>query len=351
MKRNRSKSAINEQKASAAEARYKEDLRRWRLEKGTNEINALFDGTALPTLGAMPTYTPGSTEYAPRGPMQLSDFYAPAANTSVGGMLGNANRNSNMSMDVGDGGSGGGGGRSSPTSYAPVKQPAQQQPQTQAYDLNKLLQNGIINQAEYNQYNTGKNGRFNIGDQGFDSLLNGRLQAGQGGAQYNVQPSGAWQDDFFGNYKKSYNDYYQPQLADKFKTATDNLTFDLARSGILRSQAAVDSQTDLVRQKAENEASLKSQADQGVAALQQRINAAKQNAINQLYSTENPDIGANSALSQIRTIQGEQPSYSPLGDIFKTAAVGIGGYQQGQAARQYNNIITGGNRSAATTIR
>ncbi len=166
-----------------------------------------------------------------------------------------------------------------------------------------------------------------------------------------MQPSGAWQDDFFGNYKKAYNDFYQPQLQDKFKTATDNLTFDLARSGILRSQAAVDSQSDLVRQKAENEASLKSQADQGVAALQQRINSAKQNAINQLYSTENPDIGANSALSQIRTIQNEQPSYSPLGDIFKTAAVGMGNYQQGRNDRNYYNIITGGNRNAATTIR
>ena len=57
--------AIKEQQKAAAEARYKDDLRQWRLEKGVNEINNLFDATPLPGLRDMPTYNIGSTNYNP----------------------------------------------------------------------------------------------------------------------------------------------------------------------------------------------------------------------------------------------------------------------------------------------
>ncbi len=234
--------AINEQKKAAAEARYKDDLRSWRLEKGVNEINNLFDATPLPELRDMPTYNINSTTYTP-------------------------------------------------------------------------------------------------------------TTKSTGTAQYDITPNATpWVDNLASTYQQAYNDYYMPQLQDKYSKAQDNLTFDLARAGLLRSTAAVNSQSDLAEQNAENTAMVQSQGDQGVASLKQKINSAKQDAINQLYSTENPDVAANSALSSIRTIQSEQPSYSPLGDIFKTAVVGMSGYNSGTAAQQYYNTITGTNRNAATTI-
>jgi len=266
------KAAINEQKKAAAEARYKDDLRDWRLEKGINEINNLFDGTPLPALRPMPTYQTGSIFYEPT---TLDTKPIPVLDRSFG--------------------------------------------------------------TEMIRAMTG----YDFAAAGPDARKN----------QYSITPNTKnWQDDLASTYLQAYNDYYVPQLEQQYEDANKNLTYDLARAGLLRSSAAADTQSDLARQNAENTAMVKSQGDQGVAALKQKINAAKQDAINQLYATENPDVAANQALSSIRTIQSTQPEYSPLGDIFRTAAVGIGGYQQGTADRRYNDIIMGGNRKAATTI-
>lgn len=153
---------------------------------------------------------------------------------------------------------------------------------------------------------------------------------------------GGWQDSFFGNYRKAHEDVYLPEVEDKFNTAKDQLTFDLARSGLLRSTAAADAQADLLRQRADNEAAVRADADTRILALREQVNSDRQKAVNQLYATENPEIGANAALDSVRTIQSSSPGYSPLGDIFSVATKAVQNYQQGRNDRRFYDIVTAG---------
>ncbi len=365
--------AIKEQQKAAAESRYKDDLRSWRMEKGVNEINNLFDGTPLPGLRDMPTYQQGSTSYVPtsgNAGASLNDFIKGSGSNLASNAMnmffgngGGGSDNSGGSRRYGLGNTGSGEGswvlKRGPGGGERVWVPSSGSSAGgggggKNYDLNRMLQSGIISQDEFNKLNTGGNGLLAVGNSTYDQLINDRFNAfnqnagkGQYGISENTTP---WVDNLADTYLKAYNDYYMPQLNQQYTDANKNLTYDLARAGLLRSSAAADTQSDLARQNAENTAMVKSQGDQGVAALKQKINSAKQDAINQLYSTENPEVAANQALSSIRTIQNEQPNYSPLGDMFKTAVVGLGGYQSGASDRNYYNTITGANRKAASTV-
>lgn len=350
-------SAIDEQKKAAAEARYNDDLRSWRLEKGTNEINNLFDGTALPSLRDMPTYAIGSKDYIPTSfaSSDLTKYFTGGQTTmpstyrgdtiQLKGHFRGGNSGEYVFPVVPEGYKrtgndtykwvGGGGTPATPGTY----------------DLNQMLKDGFINQATFDQYNVNGNGLVYDTDTARIDQLKQTVQNNAGKGAYGVSGNTTpWVDNLADTYLKAYNDYYMPQLDKQYEDANKNLTYDLARAGLLRSSAAADTQSDLARQNAENTAMVKSQGDQGVAALKQKINSAKQDAINQLYATENPDVAANQAMSSIRTIQNTQPDYSPLGDMFKSAIVGMSGYQSGAADRNYYNTITGGNKSAATTI-
>nr|KAK0390243.1 hypothetical protein QR680_019392 [Steinernema hermaphroditum] len=364
--------AINEQRKAAAEARYKDDLRSWRMERGVNEINNLFDGTPLPSLRDKPTYNTNSTNYTPTTGVSSANMQNYYTSSIAKGFQGNILDAMTRFVRTGGRGDGYSETMAAPEGYKLVTQTVRtggrgdsdevqkyvwqgnrdgHTGQQGYYDLNKMLQAGVINKSVYDQYNKNGNGFLYDSDAEQTGQLNKYLQDNAGKNQYGITENNKnWVDDLAGTYLTAYNDYYMPQLQNQYSEANKNLTYDLARTGLLRSSAAADTQSDLARQNAENTAMVKSQGDQGVAALKSKINSAKQNAINQLYSTENPEVAANQALSSIRTIQSEQPSYSPLGDIFKTAVVGMGGYSSGAADRRYNNIITGGNRKASSTV-
>jgi hypothetical protein len=162
---------------------------------------------------------------------------------------------------------------------------------------------------------------------------------------------GGWQDKMFNNYKQAHSDYYQPQVEEQFAGAKKDLTYSLARSGMTRSSVANNELSDLFRQKTEQDASILSQADQGAASLKEQIAQSKQNSINQLYATEDPDIGANAALDNIRTIQSQAPPLQPLGTLFQVAQIGANNYDNAQYNRRYNNIVTGGSGNSSYVVR
>lgn len=136
-------------------------------------------------------------------------------------------------------------------------------------------------------------------------------------------------DDFFNNRRQAYLDYYQPQLQDQYGNARDQLTFDLARAGLLRSTVAGDQLADLENQFGLQQAAIQSRADDAVTQLRNSINAQRSAAISQLNATADPDVAANTALSSVQAIQGSQPTFDPLGELFKNAAIGAANYRQG----------------------
>lgn len=142
------------------------------------------------------------------------------------------------------------------------------------------------------------------------------------------QRTGGFDNAFYDKYKSAYLDYYNPDVEKQYTDAKEQLNYAHARAGTLNSSMAGENLADLVYQNDMRKSEVASKADAAAGQLRQNVAQQKSAAINQLYSTENPDIAANTALNSVRTIQNAQPEFSPLGDLFKSAIVGAGSYMQ-----------------------
>ncbi len=159
--------------------------------------------------------------------------------------------------------------------------------------------------------------------------------------------SGNFDDAFYDKYKQANLDYTLPQLDTQFTQAKNKLTYDLARAGTLRSSGAVDATGRLNTQNLTDEAGLRGAADQQAAGLRTTISNEKQQAINQLYATEDPTVAANTATGMVQQGSIATPNLNPLGAMFDPIAVGginaansyLGGYytNQGLNAANVNN--------------
>src|SRR4029077_4423359 len=63
-------------------------------------------------------------------------------------------------------------------------------------------------------------------------------------------------------------------------------------------------------------------ADQQAASLRTTIGNEKQQAINQLYATEDPSVAANTATGMVQQGAIASPNLNPLGAMFDPIAVG-----------------------------
>jgi len=140
---------------------------------------------------------------------------------------------------------------------------------------------------------------------------------------------------FYDKYTQAILNYQMPQLQDQYTQAQNKLTYDLARAGTLNSTAAGYSQGLLSKQNLQEQASISASADQQTAALRNQILNEKQTAMNQLYSTEDPTVAANTAASMVAQNQITQPNLNPLGAIFTPLAVGGAGAMQSSINNYY----------------
>jgi hypothetical protein len=131
-------------------------------------------------------------------------------------------------------------------------------------------------------------------------------------------------DPFYDKYKNAELAYTMPQLQTQYDTAKNNMTYDLARAGTLRSSAAGYAQKLLEGQNAVNEAGIRAKADTDTAALRDSIASQKNQSLNQLYQTEDPTVAANTAANSVANAQLQQPNTGALGDLFKPIAIGLG---------------------------
>lgn len=156
-------------------------------------------------------------------------------------------------------------------------------------------------------------------------------------------------------YKKFVSDYqanYNPEVTRQYNLAKQQLTYGLARGGILQSQSAATQQGLLAQDQGRHLSDIANQAVSAGATLQGNVAQAKQNLLNSALSDQT--LGSpitpgsadaiqagfdttSHALSQIKTSAGDvintlaaPPSYSPLGNLFGNAASGVASYIGGQ---------------------
>jgi len=131
-------------------------------------------------------------------------------------------------------------------------------------------------------------------------------------------------DDFYNKYQKAELDYTMPQLTEQYDEAKRTAENDLSRAGLLRSGAAGWVQGKLTNQMGVNEAGVRAKADTDTAELRKSIAAQQQQAYNQLYSTEDPTVAANTAANSVANAQLAQPNVGALDAMFKPIAIGLG---------------------------
>jgi len=149
-------------------------------------------------------------------------------------------------------------------------------------------------------------------------------------------------DDFYNKYQKAELDYTMPQLNEQYTEAKRTAENDLSRAGLLRSGAAGWVQGKLTNQMGVNEAGVRAKADTDTAELRKSIAAQQQQAYNQLYSTEDPTVAANTAANSVANAQLSQPNVGALDAMFKPIAIGLGSaiapvYGQSETNRALNS--------------
>jgi hypothetical protein len=156
-------------------------------------------------------------------------------------------------------------------------------------------------------------------------------------------------DPFYENYRNASLNYTLPQLQSQYGEAKRTAESDLARAGLLRSGAAGFVQNKLTEQQGVNEAGLRAKADTDTADLRKSIAAQQQQAYNQLYSTEDPTVAANTAANAAANAQLQSPNVASLGDMFKPIAIGLGSAVAPVYGQSENNRMLAGKTGREAT--
>jgi hypothetical protein len=135
---------------------------------------------------------------------------------------------------------------------------------------------------------------------------------------------GGFQPDFYNKYTQSILNYYMPQEGQQYNTARSSLSYSLARAGQLNSSTAGMDVANLANQDAINRAQIASGADTQTAALRSTVQQDEQSALNQLYSTEDPSVAANTAQNMVANANLTKPLLNPAGALFAPITVGVG---------------------------
>ena len=158
-------------------------------------------------------------------------------------------------------------------------------------------------------------------------------------------------EDFFKKRSQAALDYYNPQLEDQFSKAKEQMTYALAKAGLLRSSAANTGIADLQGQYTQQKADVSRQAQQAEQALRAEVEGQRQSLLAQASAAESPSLSSDSALTAQRNIMGSAPSFSVLGELFKPAVYGYSAYSQGQQDARTRALGLGSpNRSTARTV-
>ncbi|MBN9467321.1 MAG: hypothetical protein J0J10_00985 [Bosea sp.] len=260
----------------AAQARADEQERQNRIRQGTSKINEIFSGRTIGDgqLGADAVYDPTKTYYLSDG----STWSPKPTSASTGSAT-------TLTGMFGSGGAAQGGAQAG----------------------NPAHSSGALDRPEEST--------LSAADQ-FRQSLGGGLYSG-------VKQTSGFNDDYFDKQKQSFLDYATPQLEDQYGDAQKQLTFSLARSGLLDSSVRAEKSAELQKKYDLNKQQIADQALSYSTDARNNVEKARSDLITMLNATGDAEGAANSAMARSQALSQPQ-AFSPLTQLFADFTSGLG---------------------------
>ncbi len=140
-------------------------------------------------------------------------------------------------------------------------------------------------------------------------------------------------EDFFTGRREAYQNYATPQLQDQYDKAGKELTFSLARNGLLDSSARGQKEGELQKMFDTNRQAITDQAISQESQSRNAVEDARSGLVTMLNATGDAQGAANSALARSAALSQPQ-AFSPLTNLFAdfTGALATQAQQERAAA-------------------
>lgn len=163
----------------------------------------------------------------------------------------------------------------------------------------------------------------------------------EGTTRVNSIFDGQFNEPYFDGRRQAYIDYANPQLEDQYGDAQKELTFALARSGLLDSSVRGEKTADLQKR---YDLSKQEIADKALAysgESKTAVEDARSNLIATLNATGDAEGAASGAINRASALS-KPAAFSPLSSLFADFTAGLGT----QAALEKANYYSGGQTGA-----
>lgn len=276
----------------AKQARADEDARQARIRDGTTRINSIFDGGTTTSGAVTGAYDPTKTYYNKDGSVWAP---TPQATTGQGALQAWGNNLSSLATASKDHDNSGKTAANFLTGFiSPFLTPAQQ------------------------------------------------FASAQKGLFSNKTTSTGFDDNFYKGRRDAYTDYADPQLEDQYGDANKQLTFSLARGGLLDSSVRGEKLGDLQKLYDTQKQAVADKALSYETSARNSVEDARGNLISTLNATGDAEGAAKSALARSTALT-QPDAYTPLGQLFTDFTNGLGiqsaqerSYAAGGAKPLYN---------------
>lgn len=144
-------------------------------------------------------------------------------------------------------------------------------------------------------------------------------------------------DSFFEGRRNAFLDYSRPQLQEQYGDAQRDMSFALARGGLLDSSVRGEKAGELQQLYDLQNQNIADQARDYETQSRNAVEDARANLISTLNVTGDAEGAANAALARSAALS-RQPAYSPLGQLFSDFTASLGQ----QAAQERAASMSGG---------
>lgn len=162
-----------------------------------------------------------------------------------------------------------------------------------------------------------------------------------GTANINSIFDGQFNDDYYNKVQQNYIDYANPQIEDQYGKASKELTYALARGGLLNSSARAQKEGDLQKTYDLQKQQTADQALSYKGQSQASVEDARSNLIATLNATGDAQQAANSALARSSALS-KPTAYSPLTNLFADFTNALGTQAALEKANAYGGSGVGG---------
>lgn len=139
-------------------------------------------------------------------------------------------------------------------------------------------------------------------------------------------------DGYYDKYKKSYTDYYTPELDRQYDRVVGKTVASLADRGVLESSTANDSLADLARENTDARTGIANEAVDAAKKLRGQVENSKSNLYSLNEASANPQAVNAQAVGSATSLVAP-PTYSPLGQVFASALNSLGSFQSARSNR------------------